>query len=190
MPRPTAQLLAALLTLAVIGAVAYWGLGELVRHPATVPEPASAAHHYAQTIEYPPDWKETNTGQGFSFIAPPGTQFHVLPGTDSSVGEIVGPNFNLRYDFGFWSNNLSDAQNYPDYSQQQVSIDGRDGLIRRATMNSGGGPSYFVGLYVQQAVYDSAYPGRWAALEIHGSTTSPQARSEVEKMFATIRFGK
>ena len=32
--------------------------------------------------------------------------------------------------------------------------------------------------------------GRWAALEIHGSTDGPQSRAEVEKMFLTVQFSK
>jgi len=190
MSRTTAQIFAGLLTLVVVGIFAYWGLGGLIRHPATVQEPLSAARQPAETIEYPPDWQKIDTGQGFSFYAPPGTQFHALPETDSAVGEIVGPAFNLRSDFGFYSNDLSDAKNYPDYSQAQVSVDGRDGLIRRATMSAPGGPSTFVGLYIQQAVFHRAYPGRWAALEIHGSTDGPQSRATVEKMFLTVQFGK
>ena len=190
MSRTTAQILAALLTLIIVGIFAYWGLGGLIRHPATVQEPLSAARQPAETIEYPPDWQKIDTGQGFSFYAPPGTQFHALPGKDSALGEIAGPSFTLRSDFGFYSNDLHEAENYPDYSQQQVSVDGRDGLIRRATIASQGGPSYFVGLYVQQAVFHREYPGRWAALEIHGSTDSPQSRAMVEKMFLTIQFAK
>ena len=190
MSRTTAQILAGLLTLIVVGIFAYWGLGALIWHPATVPEPATAARPPGEAIEYPADWKEIDTGQGFSFYAPPGTQFHALPGRDSSIGEIVGPAFNLRTDFGFYSNNLHEVEDYPDYSQRQVSVDGRDGLVRRATMGSDNGASYFIGLYIQEAVFHRAYPGRWAALEIHGSADSPQSRAMVEKMFLTVQFAK
>ena len=75
-----------------------------------------------------------------------------------------------------------------DYSEEPAVIDGRDGVIRRATLSSAGGPSYFAGLYVQQAVFHREYPGRWAALEIHGTAPSKQDRAVVERMFKTVQF--
>jgi hypothetical protein len=183
------KILAAVLTLAVVGAFAYWALRPLVHPPAVVAGPPSAVKHPVQPIEVPSGWVKIDTKQGFTFYAPPGTQLHPLKGEDSFVGEIVGPAFNLRYDFGFWSNDLGDAKNEQDYSEEQVVIDGRDGVIRRATFASEDGPSYFAGLYVQQAVFHHEYPGRWAALEIHGSAPSTQDRASVERMFKTVQFG-
>ena len=182
------KILAALLTLAIVGAFAYWGLRPLVHPPAVVAVPQSAIRHPVKAIEVPFGWVKIDTKQGFTFYAPPGTQFHPLQGEDSFVGEIAGPAFNLRYDFGFWSNDLGDAKNEQDYSEEPAVIDGRDGLIRRATLSSEGGPSYFAGLYVQQAVFHREYPGRWAALEIHGTAPSKQDRAVVERMFKTVQF--
>lgn len=183
------KILAAILTLVVIGAFAYWALGNLYHPPAVVDVPLAAVKHSVKAIEVPPGWVKIDTKQGFSFYAPPGTQFHPLQGEDSFVGEIAGPAFSLRTDFGYWSNDLGDAKNSQDYSEEQVVIDGRDGLIRRATFSSPDGRTYFAGLYVQQAVFHRAYPGRWAALEIHGSAISTQDRAIVERMFKTVQFG-
>jgi hypothetical protein len=188
-PMTRFKILAAILTLAIVGAFAYWALRPLVHPPAVVAGPPSAIKHPVKAVEVPPGWVKIDTKQGFSFYAPPGTQFHPLQGEDSFVGEIAGPAFSLRYDFGYWSNDLSDAKNAQDYSEEQVVIDGRDGVIRRATFSSPDGQTYFAGLYVQQAVFHRAYPGRWAALEIHGSALSPQDRAIVERMYKTVQFG-
>jgi len=190
MTRSYPKIFAAILTLLIIGGFAYWGLRPLVHPPAVVAVSPSAIKHPVRAVEVPPGWVKTDTKQGFSFYAPPGTQFRPLEGKDSFVGEIAGPAFSLRYDFGFWSNDLGDAKNAQDYSEEQVVIDGRDGLIRRATFASEGGQTYFAGLYVQQAVFHREYPGRWAALEIHGSALSAQDRAMVERMFKTVQFGK
>ncbi len=190
MTRSLPKFLAAILTLLVIGGFAYWGLRPLVQPPAMVAVSPSAIKHPVKPIEVPPGWTKIDTRQGFSFYAPPGTQLNPLQGKDSFIGEIASPAFSLRYDFGFWSNDLSDARNNPDYSEEQVVINGRDGLIRRATFASANGPTYFAGLYVQQAVFHREYPGRWAALEIHGSALTTQDRAIVERMFKTVQFDK
>jgi hypothetical protein len=182
------KILAAILTLVVIGGFAYWALRPLVHPPAVVDVPISAITHGVTAIEFPSGWVKMDTKQGFSFYAPPGTQFHPLQGKDSFVGEIAGPAFSLRYDFGFWSNDLGDAKNSQDYSEEQVVIDGRDGVIRRATFSSENGQTYFAGLYVQQAVFHREYPGRWAALEIHGSALTTQDRATIEQLFKTVQF--
>ena len=186
MSRSFALIAAAVLTLLVLGGFAYWALGGLV-HPR-VAVPLSAVRSPIAAIEAPADWQKIDTKQGFSFYAPPGTHFQPLQGEDSFVGEISSPTFMLQYDFGFYSNDLSDAKNNPDYSEESVSIYGRNGLVRRATLQSEAGPHYFVGLYVREAVFHSDYPGRWAALEIHGTATSAQDRATVERMFKTIQF--
>ena len=186
MSRSFALIAAAVLTLLILGAFAYWALGGLV-HPR-VYVPLSAVNRPVAAIEAPADWQKIDTKEGFSFYAPPGTQFHPLQGEDSFVGEISSPAFMLQYDFGFYSNDLSDAKNNPDYSEEAVSIYGRSGLVRRATLQSEAGPHYFVGLYVREAVFHSDYPGKWAALEIHGTAATAQERAIVERMFKTIQF--
>ena len=185
MSRSYAFIAAAVLTLLILGAFAYWALGGLVHPRVAVP---LVVRGPVAAIEAPADWQKIDTKQGFSFYAPPGTQFHPLQGEDSFVGEISGPAFMLQYDFGYFSNDLSDAKNNPDYSEEAVSIDGRSGLVRRATLLSEAGSHYFVGLYVREAVFHSDYPGRWAALEIHGTAASVQERAIVERMFKTIQF--
>ena len=184
------KILATVLTLLVIGGFAYWALRPLVHPPAVVDVPLSAVKHSVTAIEIPSGWEKIDTKQGFSFFAPPGTRFQRLHGKDSSVGEIVGRTFHLQYDFGFYSNDLGDAKNNRDYSEDQVVIDGRDGLIRRATFSSPDGQTYFAGLYVQQAVFHREYPGRWAALEIHGTAASTQDRTTIEQLFKTVQFDR
>ena len=187
MSRTSALIAAAVLTLLILGAFAYWALGTLIHPQVTMP--LSVVRNSVAAINAPAGWQKIDTKQGFSFYAPPGTTFQPLQGEDSQIGEISGPTFMLRYDFGFYSNDLSDAKNNPDYSEESVSIQGRAGLVRRATLQSEAGPHYFVGLYVREAVFYSKYPGRWAALEIHGTTASAQDRATVEQMFKTIQFG-
>jgi hypothetical protein len=190
MSRSYPLILATILTLLVVGGFAYWALGPLIHPPAVVAVSPSAIKHPVKPVEVPPGWVKIDTRQGFSFYAPPGTQFSPREGKDSFLGDIAGPAFGLQSDFGFWSNDLSDAKNEQDYSEELVVIDGRDGLIRRATFSSPDGRTYFAGLYVQQAVFHNEYPGRWAALEIHGSARTPQDRAMVERLFRTVQFDK
>ncbi|MDE1985858.1 MAG: hypothetical protein KGJ28_04905 [Alphaproteobacteria bacterium] len=190
MSRSTALAIAAVLTLLVVGVFGYWAIGGLIHPPTVVEEPLSHITRSVAAIEVPPGWTQIDTKQGFSFYAPPGTQFHQLPGTDSFLGEITGQTFVLQYDFGFYSNDLSDAENNPDYSEKTMSVDGRNGVVRQATLQEAEGWPYFIGLYVQQAVFHAAYPGRWAALEMHGTVASPEGRATVEQIFQTIRFDK
>ncbi len=190
MSRSSALIIAAVLTLLIVGVFAYWGLGGLIHPPAVVQEPLSTMRQPLAAIEVPPGWTQIDTKQGFSFFAPPGTRFRQLPGTDSFLGEITGQTFVLQYDFGFYSNDLSEAKNNPDYSEETMSVDGRSGLVRMATLSEAEGWPYFIGLYIQQAVFHSEYPGRWAALEIHGTVAGPQDRATVEQIFQSIRFDK
>ena len=93
MTRSLPRFLAAILTLAIVGAFAYWALRPLVHPPAVVAVSPSAIKHPGKAIEVPPGWVKIDTKQGFTLYAPPGTQFHPLPGEDSFVGEITGPAF-------------------------------------------------------------------------------------------------
>lgn len=190
MSRSTALAIAAVLTLLVVGVFGYWAIGGLIHPPAVVEEPLSHIKRSVAAIEVPPGWIQIDTKQGFSFYAPPGTQFRQIAGTDSFLGEITGQTFVLQYDFGFYSNDLSDAENNPNYSEKTMLVDGRNGLVRQATLTEAEGWPYFIGLYIQQAVFHAAYPGRWAALEVHGTVAGPRDRATVEQIFQTIRFDK
>ena len=182
MKRFVPWLVTAGLTIIIVAAILYWGAGSIWQPPASTPG-ADYGRTAQAAVEHPPDWKKIDTGQGFSFYAPPHTQFEKLPGEDSARGDIQGPTFHLQSDFGFYSNTLEDAKTYPNYSEANVTIDGRPGILRQATMGEG---DYFIGLYIREAVFHYEYPGRWAALEVHGSTTTPQVRAEVELMLRTI----
>jgi hypothetical protein len=144
--------------------------------------------HKVGEARVPRGWEKIDTGQGFSFYAPPGTRLHRLQGDDSSIGEIIGSTFSLQYDLGYYSNDSESAKSGRDYSEQHQSIDGRDSVIRRATFASGERWRYFSALYIEHAVYHYDYPGRWAALDIHGGAGSAKDRATVEQMFKTVKF--
>ena len=61
------KILAAILTLAIVGAFAYWALRPLVHPPAVVDVPISAIKHGVTAIEVPSGWVKIDTKQGFSF---------------------------------------------------------------------------------------------------------------------------
>jgi len=75
----------------------------------------------------PTDWQKIDAG-AFSLYAPQGWKFHKKQGIDSYVGEIAGDGVILSFDFGQFSNSLSDAQE-PSYAVAHEFIHGSEAKI-------------------------------------------------------------
>jgi hypothetical protein len=75
----------------------------------------------------PADWQKIDAG-AFSLYAPRGWKFHKKQGIDSYVGEIAGGGVVLSFDFGQFSNSLSDAQE-PSFVVAHELIHGSEAKI-------------------------------------------------------------
>ena len=90
----------------------------------------------------PTNWQKIDAG-AFSLYAPPGWRFHKEQGIDSYVGEVVGDGVVLNFDFGQFSNSLSDAQE-PPYIVAHEFIDGFEAkLVSPRTPGHGMTAIYF-----------------------------------------------
>lgn len=69
-----------------------------------------------------PNWQRLDAGP-FSILAPSRWEFHQLEGVDSFVGEFVGDDVTLRFDFGAYSNSLKQEKK-PEYVVVNKSISG------------------------------------------------------------------
>jgi hypothetical protein len=70
----------------------------------------------------PTGWQEIETGT-FSLYIPPGWRFRKLQGFDSHVGEFFGDGVVLNFDFGQYSDPLSEDDE-PSYVVSHLVIDG------------------------------------------------------------------
>lgn len=151
--------------------------------------------------DHPANWVRIDTRDGFSFYAPPGTHLDHLSGKDTAEGEIVAKTFDLRYDFGLFSDALEGAMNENDYAEERTIIDGHVAILRRATLRSDvrvkeyatatdKSQRLFIGLYMPRVEYRPARGGEgaWIALSIDGAAATPEDRTNIERMFKTIRF--
>jgi hypothetical protein len=64
----------------------------------------------------------------FFVHAPPGWEFHKLPGIDSYVGDFVGDGVRLEFDYGQYSNSF-DEDNEPEYVVVHEKIRGYEAKI-------------------------------------------------------------
>ena len=200
-PNPSATALV-LLAICIAG---YWAWTALrpMPSPIRVATPGVALEQAPGKVAGLPGWKWIDTKDGFGFAAPPGTRFTHLQGKDSAVGEIVGTGLYLRYDFGFFSNNLEGARGENDYSEEHTTVDGHVAVVRRATFRSDvrvadygtatdKSQRHFIGLYMPRVEYRPTYgiEGTWKSLSIDGAAATPDDRTTVETIFKSIRFGR
>jgi hypothetical protein len=121
-----------------------------------------------------PAWRKVDAGP-FSILAPLGWKFRQLEGADSYVGEFTGDGIALRFDFGRYSNALTEERK-PAYVIVHKSIGGR-----RAKIVSPKTPDHGItGVYFRDV-------GDSNALTLFGhDLTSTEL---VLKIFDTLRFG-
>jgi hypothetical protein len=122
------------------------------------------------------DWQKVDAGP-FSISAPPGWQFHQLQGVDSFVGEFVGDNIILRFDFGRYSSNLKEAKK-PKYAVTQKSIGGYRAKLVNPRISGQG----VTGVYFRDVADDSS-------LCVRGQDLNSAQQELALKIFDTIRFG-
>ena len=135
-------------------------------------------------------WETFNADDDFTFRAPVGTRLVRQRGTDSHIGKIVGPGFDLNFDFGMYSNDLSGVRSLPGYVAQKVVINGHPGMFITALENN----HYLVGVYVKDLSCAHMVVGLgcrgWISFDVHGSATDSKSVGTVRRLFETIAFAK
>jgi hypothetical protein len=162
--------------------VALSGLAACEASPqATADE--SAKVHWPIAESAPAGWKRIQVGQAFSFEAPIETQPVLLPrGIDSAVGGYRTDRFSFTFDYGPYSNSLSDSTPWR-------VIDGH-----KARLESGRGPCQtpptiqkiwpFAGnVYVELR----PNPER-LALTMAGCASSEIGLAELRQIYLSLRF--
>jgi hypothetical protein len=124
-----------------------------------------------------PGWQRVDA-VAFSVAAPPGWRFHQLSGADSYVGEFLGGDIVLRFDFGSHSNPFQDVKE-PAYLVLYKHIGGR-----RARVVSPKTPGHGItGVYFSKT-FDSN------KLSMFAKDLNSGQQELVLKIFDTIRFGR
>jgi hypothetical protein len=109
------------------------------------------------------DWQTIEAGD-FSFRLPPGVEDQEAQGIDSQVGQYDGAGLSVSYDYGGYTNDLSDVAATGTTEDVQVSGLGGRLITSAAADTAGYSHPFMTGLYVQTAVAGEAPPGTGAAL--------------------------
>ena len=138
----------------------------------------------------PQGWIWVNSEKGFNFYAPPGTRYIRQKGIDWEAGEFDGPDFQFRFYLGRYPQDPHDLKHEADYSQQQLTVDGRSAFFQQMTF--GGDDTrdapYFAELFVRKAIVADVQSKDWLALDLYGRAKTPVARETMKKVFMTMRF--
>lgn len=120
-------------------------------------------------------WHKVDAGP-FSISAPSGWKFHQLTGVDSYVGEFVGDDVVLTFDFGRYSTELRNVKKTA-YIITKKRIEGRTAKVVSPSTPGNG----MTGVYVRVGGRD--------ALCLWGKDLTSAQEELVLKIFETIRFG-
>jgi len=129
----------------------------------------------AASVAIPTCWQKLDAGP-FSISAPPGWQFRQLPGVDSFVGEFVGGDVVLTFDYGRYSTELRGLKK-PAYTIAKEFVDGRNAKVVKSQTPSNG----ITGIYVRISPHD--------ALCLWAKDLTSSQQELLLKIFETIRLG-
>ena len=135
--------------------------------------------------DVPTDWHLVGVPIGqprFSLWLPPGWQLNELQGIDSLVGEIVGDDMLLGFDFGWYSNPLAD-EDYPLHIVTYEDIGGRRAKLVQPSEGMAGS----VGVYFED--FDNLGEASFAVdrLTIVGRGLSKEQQETAFTVFRSIR---
>lgn len=136
----------------------------------------ASANAQGKPQSLPADWLKLDAGP-FSILAPSGWEFHQLPGVDSFVGEFVGDNIVLKFDYGEDSNPLKKDKK-PAYVVIHKIIGGRRGRIVSPRTPGHG----ITGVYIRNV-------GNSQALTLFGRNLTSTQQELALRIFETLRFG-
>ena len=123
----------------------------------------------------PDGWKQLDAGY-FTAYAPPTWQFRKMQGIDSYVGAFVGDGVRLEFDYGQYSNPLSDEKE-STYIVMEEKVNGHLARIVRPRVAGHG----VTGIYFRDAVDNNA-------LNMAGLNLSESQQKTALTIFRTIRF--
>ena len=129
-------------------------------------------------IEIPSDWQAIDA-TSFTLSLPPGWQFNRLQGIDSYVGEFVGDNMKLHFDYGMYSNPLA-YENDPNYIITHETIDNQDAKIVRPK----------AGLNGTTGIYFADLGDNRTSLEMSGEDLTVEQQETTLRIFRTLKFSK
>lgn len=122
-------------------------------------------------------WHKLDAGP-FSIMAPPGWEFHQLPGVDTYVGEFSGDRVSLTFDFGRYAKGCLSEYKKPTYATTKESVGGLSAKIVRPRTSGHG----LTGIYFRK-VSDRG------ALCLWGKDLTATQEELALKIFETIQFG-
>jgi hypothetical protein len=137
----------------------------------------------------PPGWVMIAAGKAFTFEAPRDTARYSGGGTalDSFVEMFRNTDFELGFDYGQFSNDLSGFRAKRNFSFQQTIIDGRQALIVTGPANNDWGcHDYVSAVYI--VVSHSRWSGRTTRLEMNGCTKSTEKLRMLHEVFHSLHF--
>lgn len=94
---------------------------------ATGAAPVTTATTATPAPPIPADWQTVRAGSAFTFRAPPDLKEVPVMGFDSFVGQYENDAFDVSFDYGRYSNPLTDA----DLVGKEVTVDGRKARLAR-----------------------------------------------------------
>ncbi len=147
--------------------------------------PPAAAAPAQPTAPIPSGWLRVDTG-AFSVSLPPGWEYVPRQGIDSFVGQLVGGDMRLFFDYGMYSNPLATAGD-PGYEVTFECVGGKQAKLVVAK----GAPARVTGVFFPEArVSDFGTPGPpvFDMLEVHGVDLSATQQELALTIFRSVRF--
>ena len=165
--------------LSFIGITAYIALSNNSLFAA----PSQSSQNNKSPLIHASNWQFVDAGP-FALSLPPSWKFNKLGGYDSYVGELLGEDAKLIFDYGWWSNPLAD-DNDPHHVVIYETIDGyRAKIIVPKIMANGITGVYFADLGKMR-------PGSpETKLEISGCNLAASQQETAFAIFRTIKFKK
>jgi hypothetical protein len=94
----------------------------------------------------PAGWQWVNSSCDFLFKAPAELQKQAVQGIDSCVGQYRGAGMELSYDYGGYSDPLTDYKDSDEYEEESAMIDGLQAKLISMHLDSGELP-YFTAVH-------------------------------------------
>lgn len=136
--------------------------------------------------DVPADWVRLDANSAFSLSAPAGTTYTPAQGIDSMVGSFDAAAFQLNFDYGAYSNSLSNLSEEEDYQIRDVEIDGKPAKIVTAVAPSFSEQQpYFIGVHFPDLGQSVVGTKR---LTVYAMLESPDTYPLIEQIYGTIQF--
>ena len=133
------------------------------------------------TNEMPTNWQFIDA-DSFTLSLPLGWKFNKLQGIDSYVGEFVGDDAKLHFDFGWYSNSLAEDSD-PNHIVTYETIDGYGAKIVVPKVTSNG----ITGVYFDKLGDDGPQRTRF---NLYGENFTSSQQEIALKIFRTLKIVK